>query len=165
MRVARHAGAAILLLLLLQLTGKPVSAQRYNWDLGVNGGWTWWTRPLSLHDFGISDAIIGNQVFNDNFDSDHLRLGSSGIGGATLGYWFRSWLGVRANFAFSEADLSQGDFRLFNSINNWSGTGDVLFRFLKPRERWHGMEWLPYAALGAGAQWLNPSGDNFIMRD
>src|SRR5688572_23708970 len=86
--------------------------------------------------------------------------------GAQLGFWFSRQVGMRANFSYVASPFMQGDgATLFDDVNLWSGTGDVLIRFTEPRSGWSGAEWLPYFAIGLGAHWVNPPGDAYIAAD
>src|SRR5688572_455077 len=86
--------------------------------------------------------------------------------GGQLGFWFSRQVGMRANFSYVASPFMQGDgVTLFDDVNLWSGTGDILIRFTEPRSRWSGAEWLPYFAIGIGAHWVNPPGDAYIAGD
>lgn len=156
MQFLRRAAVAIVLMLLATV---PTAAQNYRWDFNVNGGWT-----------GFTKSFDGNDIFVDDFDNDifgdfgNLKLGSSWIVGSQLGYWFLPWLGLRANGAYTDTDFGNGR-NFADDINVWNGTGDLMFRFKRPRRNWEGLEFLPYAAGGLGATWINPAGDRFFEAD
>lgn len=165
MQVLRRAGLAAAVA--LSVAALPASAQFYHWDANINGGWNTTTKALSnttVFPRIIDDNLIDNDIINGGGD---LSFGSGGIVGAQVGYWFVPHLGLRANFAYAANDFDQhnGGNTLINDMNLWSGTGDVMVRFLKPRKRFTKVEWLPYLALGAGAQWINPPGDRFVALD
>lgn len=146
----------------------PAEAQRYRFDIGVNGGGSWYSTSLDEDHLTADDAEV--------------RFEAGWIAGGQLTYWVPSIfgmhdrLGIRANFAFSERPLeletdepigrfADGD-DLADDVNLWSGTGDLLFRFMGPDpERYMGVEWLPYIALGAGAKWIDPAFQNFADDD
>ena len=149
-------GATVALPMLLLLTALPLQAQHYRWDLSVNGGWSITSGALS------GDKL---QTFADDaFEGESLGFDNNWIYGAQLGYWFSRSVGLRANLSYMDTGFHQGDgTNLFDKVNLWGGTGDVLIRFAKPRENWSGAEWLPFVALGIGANWVNPSGDNWLV--
>ena len=153
--------AALALLLALPATALPSSAQNYHWDFNVNFGHSWLGKILDLNDFDFADFDEDIGAFDDDFED--INLGNNWLGGAQLGYWFTRTVGLRANVAYTESSLNQRRLDLFNSVNLWSFTGDLLVRLNKPEERWRGLEWLPYLAFGLGAQWINPAGDRFFL--
>jgi hypothetical protein len=166
--------AAIAAALALPLSAVSVSAQFYRWDFTVLGGGSWPTgNILDRSDF---DFLDGTVVVDDNL-SRSVDLGSGGLVGGQLGFWFNKRFGVRANFAYAASNVDRHrllftDQVLFDpleffdhDINLWSGTGDLMIRIREPRTRWDGFEWLPFIALGAGAEWINPAGDQFNVVD
>jgi hypothetical protein len=181
MQVLRR--AAIAMALALPLATLPLTAQKYRWDFNVNGGYSWLTGDLVDRDVFLFDDldVIDELDFLDPFRD--VSLGNGPIFGAQLGYWFggSKRVGLRANFAFTDSDVEtfgrvdrlfidediifgRGDF-FDTDVNLWSGSGDLLVRFKTPNTRWDGMEWLPYVALGLGAQWINPAGSTFTLVD
>ncbi|HET9986622.1 MAG TPA: hypothetical protein VFQ38_23795 [Longimicrobiales bacterium] len=165
MQVLRRAGLAAAVA--LAVAALPATAQFYHWDANVNGGWNTTTKALdNTTAFGTivdNNNLITNNVLNGGGD---LSFGNGGIVGGQVGYWFIPNLGVRANFAYAGNDFKQsGGNDLIDNMNLWSGTGDVMVRFIKPRKRFTKTEILPYVALGAGAQWINPPGDRFLALD
>jgi len=160
---------AALAVMLGMMVSAKAEAQRYRFDFGVNGGYSWFSKMLDEDETGIS-----------NFD---VKYKSGWLTGAQATWWVIPWLGVRANGTYAERDIKfdfddfdndiidgdiiDGDGILddFGDVNLWSGTGDLMFRFKKPREEWRGMEFLPYLALGAGVKWQNPGGDAFTIID
>ncbi|MGH7466689.1 MAG: hypothetical protein ACRENP_01760 [Longimicrobiales bacterium] len=166
MQVLRR--AAFAMLFALPLVTLPVTAQFYKWDFNVNGGFSWLSGDiLDRSDFDFDE--FEDPILNRN----SVDLGSGGTVGSQLGYWFTKRIGLRANFAYTDSDVDRNidvlGFPLLNlfdhDVNLWSGTGDLMVRLNTPRTRWDGFEWLPYIALGAGAQWINPSGDRFFVVD
>src|SRR5262245_58514745 len=178
MQVLRR--AAIAMALALPLATLPLTAQKYRWDFNVNGGFSWLSGDLVDRDvfvFDNIDIIDPELGFIDPFRD--VSLGDGGIVGAQLGYWFggSKRVGLRANFAYTNSDVDTfgGTLNLFDpdfifdrfdtDVNLWSGSGDLLVRLKTPNTRWDGMEWLPYVALGLGAQWINPAGSRFFLND
>ena len=180
MQVLRR--AALAMAFTLPLAALPLDAQFYKWDFNVNGGYSW----LSGDMFDRNDFDVFDDFDIDGFDflngGNTVSLGDGGTVGAQLGYWFSKRFGLRANFAYADSDIPRrddllfdpdifdpilfNDFGLFDhDVNLWSGTGDVLIRLNTPRTRWDGFEWLPYVALGIGAQWINASGSGFSVID
>lgn len=169
MQVLRRAAFAMLFALPLVTT--PGAAQFYRWDFTVLGGGSFPVGDLvdrANLDFDLVDPIL---------DRRDVDLDAGGLVGSQLGYWFTKRIGLRANFAYANSGTDRHDvFGLFDpvlntfdffdhDINLWSGSGDLMLRLRTPRDRWDGFEWLPYIALGAGAQWINPAGDNFFLVD
>jgi hypothetical protein len=148
MRVLYKAGIAAMALALFG--SAPVVAQDYRWDANINGGW------------GITGAVLDD----DAVLAESLGFDNNWQLGGQLGYWFNRTIGLRGNLSYTGTDFMQGDgINLYNDVNLWSGTADLLFRFIKPRREWSGAEWLPYAALGAGIHWVNPPGNSFIIAE
>ena len=140
------------------VTSSTAEAQRYRWDVGVNGGFGYWTNMLTEEHTGVEDLDV-------KFDAGWLS-------GAQLGFWFSPRVGLRANFGYTDRPIEADDADLttvaggdLDHINLWSGSGDVLFRLRAPNEEWNGREFLPYLALGLGAKWHNPAGDNYTLID
>ncbi len=147
--------AAIALALGLPLAA-PLTAQAYRWDANVNGGYTWMGNALS------SNRVFDNTIFDGNLldvnNIGDLEFRNRGIVGGQVGYWFSKNVGLRGNFAWTRTPFHQGGLELIDHVNLPSLTGDLLVRFVKPRERFTKMEWLPYIAGGLGATWVRPSG-------
>lgn len=135
--------------LLLPMVAGPAAAQNYRWDLGVNGGYSWYTDVLDGEDLaGATDA-----AFDDaKFDAGWLL-------GAQIGFWARPNIGLRLNGTYTDRPFEAGDAELIGNVNLWSGSLDLLWRFRRPNSEWMGTEVLPYLALGLGAKWINPAGD------
>jgi hypothetical protein len=134
------------------LIAAPTTAQRYRWDFNLNGGWGMTSAAIDDDEPAFSQGSLG---FDNNWQM-----------GGQLGFWFSRQVGMRANFSYMASPFMQGDgVTLFDDVNLWSGTGDVLIRFTEPRSRWSGAEWLPYFAIGLGAHWVNPPGDAYIAAD
>ena len=152
--------ASMFALALAPFISTSASAQAYRWDATLNGGYTLRTSSVSFdNEFFFADELFDEELF----DAGSLHFNNSWMVGAQLGYWFTRQIGLRANMTYSAADFRQSSAAdLMNDVNMWGGTGDVMIRFSKPREKWDGKEFLPYAALGLGAHWTNPPGDGWI---
>jgi hypothetical protein len=142
---------------LVALTALPAEAQTYRWDIGVNGGYSWYSQLVDR------DAAA--------WQSD-ARFRDGWLVGAQFGLWPTERLGLRANATFSDRPVwgipatqiaGQERRNLVEHVNLWSGSGDVLFRMRSPNAAWNGTEWLPYVALGLGAKWINPAGDRHTL--
>jgi len=143
---------------LLLLVAGPVSAQRWKWDFGINGGYSWMGDFLDEDDTGLGEDVAGSK----------LRFKSGALLGTQLGYWFGPKLGLRANARFGSRDIKGNDlddFAYVGDVNLWGLTGDLLFRFKSPADEFTKMEMLPYLALGVGGKWHNPPGDRFTCTD
>lgn len=142
--------AAVGTALLLPLAVSPVSAQTpWRFDVGVNGGGSWYSSLLGGDDTG----------------GDAAKFQPSWLTGGQVGVWFTPRIGIRANMTYTDTKLKQGDTELYGDVNLWSGSGDVLIRLTNPRSNFTGFQALPYVALGAGAKWINPAGDFFAVVD
>jgi hypothetical protein len=146
---------AVTTAVLLPMVAGPVAAQNYRWDVGVNGGYSWFRSMMNEEALGIEDASLG-------FKAGPLL-------GAQLGFWAAPNIGFRLNGTYADRPLEldgTGDsVELLDNVNLWSGSLDLLYRFSRPNENWMGTEILPYLALGLGAKWINPSGDYAECRE
>lgn len=125
----------------------PAHAQSWRGDIGINGGGSYYTPLLSNSEFG------GN--------GDAVKFKPNWLLGTQLGMWFTPRIGLRANGTYTDTKLRQGSVDLINDVNLWSASGDLMFRFKAPAETFTKMEMLPYLALGVGAKFINPAGENF----
>lgn len=150
---------AITTALLVPMVAVPVEAQNYRWDVGVNGGYSWYRNLLDGEELGLPDDT----------DLDDVKFDSGPLGGVQIGFWARPNLGFRLNGTYTDRPLigdniaDGGD--LISSVNLWSGSLDLLWRFAQPNQDWMGTEVLPYLALGLGGKWINPSGDGTACVD
>ncbi len=119
----------------------PAHAQSWKADIGVNGGGSFYTSMLS------SDAWGGS--------GDAVQLKPGWLLGAQAGYWFTPRIGIRANGTYTDAKLKD---EIYDDVNLWSLSGDLLYRFRTPAPAMTKMEFLPYLALGAGAKFIAPAG-------
>jgi opacity protein-like surface antigen len=135
------------------LIAAPASAQRWKWDLGVYGGYGWFTSMLDEEDTNLPDDAAGAEV---HFDAGWLA-------GLQFTYNVRPNLGVRLNTRYSDRPVQGSDMdpNFVTSTNLWAASLDLLFRFGQPREEFAGMEILPYLAAGLGVKWINPAYDDF----
>ena len=144
--------------ILAVLVAAPASAQRWKWDFGVYGGYSWFSPMLTEEDTGLQDDAAGAEV---HFDAGWLA-------GVQLGFNLRPGLTLRVNTRYSDrpvvgADIDTNDF--VTATNLWAASLDLLFRLRQPAEEFAGMEMLPFLALGLGAKWMNPGFDNFTCND
>ncbi len=154
--------AAVAAAMFAMTYASPASAQKYNFDFGVNGGGSWYSKSLSGSDLG---ATTGGDV----------GFKPSALLGSQLTFWalplhIGPRYGLRLNGTFSDGKLEQHitsgtNTELFNHINMWSGSADLMFGLKAPRDTWSGMEVLPYLALGGGLKWTNPAGDQYTIND
>ena len=133
---------------LTALVAGPVSAQHWRVDLGVNGGYSWYSSLLGDDDAG-----------------QDVRFDKNWLVGSQLTFWITPRIGLRANGTWTDNDLVTDDEEIHGNVNLWTGTGDLMFRFKQPNETWMGSEFLPYLALGVGGLWHNPAGDQFVCND
>jgi len=143
----RRNGLVVIAALAAVASSVPAQAQSWRADLGVNGGGSVYTSMLSSDNFTAGDAV----KFKPNW-----------LIGAQLGFWFTPRIGLRANGTYTDTPLKSGSEVLFDDVNLWSLTGDLLFRFKEPAATFTRTEFLPYLALGAGAKWINPAGEGFV---
>jgi hypothetical protein len=133
---------------MLPVAAAPASAQSWKWDLSLGGGFAWYRSML--------DETHAPSLGSD----DKVKFNKGPFAGAQLTFWPSSRLGIRVNGTFADSDIqSDDDVTYVESVNLWSGTGDLLFRFKRPAEEFTGMEVLPYLALGAGLKWMNGAED------
>lgn len=152
---------AILGALVVPMAATPASAQTWKWDWNVNAGYSWMNEILEDTDAGITSG-----------DNKDVKFGSGALLGTQLTFWPSARLGIRFNGTYADRPLETESWTMtspansgLSHVNLWSGSGDLLFRFGTPREEYSGMEVLPYLALGIGAKWHNPAGDNYTCND
>lgn len=150
---------AITTAVLVPMVAGPVAAQNYRWDVGVNGGYSWYRNMLDGDELGLPD----------DSDLDDVKFKSGPLLGAQLGFWARPNIGFRLNGTYADrplvADNIENAEDLIGDVNLWSGSLDLMWRFAQPNNRWMGTEVLPYLALGLGAKWINSAGDAFACVD
>jgi hypothetical protein len=152
---------AILGALIVPVATVPASAQSWKFDWNVNGGYSVFNKMLDSEDTGLA-----------NMDGKDVKFKNGGMLGTQLTFWPSSRIGIRANGTYADRPLEATDFDLsspassgLSHVNLWSASGDLLLRLATPREEFTSMELLPYIALGVGAKWHNPAGDNFTCDD
>jgi hypothetical protein len=152
---------AILGALLVPMAAVPASAQSWKWDFNVNGGYSWMNEILEDTDAGITTG-----------DNKDVKFGSGALVGAQLTFWPSSRIGIRFNGTYADRPLETESWSMtspagsgIENVNLWSGSGDLLVRLATPAAEYTGMEILPYIALGLGAKWHNPAGDNYTCND
>ena len=136
----------------------PASAQRWKWDLGVYGGYSWFSPMLDEEDTGLPDDVGSAEV---HYDAGWLT-------GVQIGFNIRPNLTLRVNTRYSDrpivgSDIENTDF--VTATNLWAASLDLLFRLRQPADEFAGMEMMPFIALGLGAKWMNPGEDKFMCND
>jgi hypothetical protein len=177
-------GRAATVVALTAVAAAPASGQFWRADFGINGGYSWFNNLVDRDNLIDGDLIDDfDPVFFDDLDLDrNASFKDNWLVGSQLGYWFTRNFGIRANGSFVpqtdlDADLrevvvdpilgpdlgvidTEVFFRDLNrggqDIDLWTLTGDLMYRFKKPNERWEGSEFLPYIAGGLGATWISP---------
>jgi hypothetical protein len=152
---------AILGALMVPVATVPASAQSWKWDWNINAGYSFFNEMLEASDAGLAAG-----------DEKDVKFKSGPMVGTQLTFWPSSRFGIRANGTYADRPLTADDWAItdpassgIGHVNLWSASGDLLFRLATPRDEFAGMEMLPYIALGLGAKWQNPSGDNYICND
>lgn len=147
--------AALTATAVLALGAADADAQRYRFDVGVNGGGSWFSTMLDEDHLGSAT-------------DQNIRYEPGWLVGGQAGFWFTPRIGLRANLAYTERPLQDADdpisvgTDLAEDINLWGISGDLMVRFREPNDRWIGTEWLPYVALGLGMQRTNPAANTQV---
>ncbi|NJD10619.1 MAG: hypothetical protein FIB01_09360, partial [Gemmatimonadetes bacterium] len=135
----------------------PAAAQT-RFDLGVNGGFSWWS------------PFVGE----DQTGNGSVSLKTGWLLGAQATAWLTERIGLRPNFAFEDRALKASDGTLFTGadgarsldhVNLWAPSLDLLFRLKKPSAEFVRGEWIPFVAVGGGIRYINPAGDNYTTFD
>lgn len=152
---------AILGALLVPVAAAPADAQSWKWDWNINAGYSVFNEILEGTDAGLTGS-----------EDKDLKFKSGGLLGTQITFWPSSRFGIRANGTVADRPLETEEWGMtspagsgISNVNLWSASGDLLFRLATPRDEFSGMEVLPYIALGLGAKWHNPAGDNFMCND
>jgi len=133
----------------LLLSGVAPAAAQTRFDLGVNGGFSWWS-PF------VGDTQTGN---------GSVAFKTGWLVGAQATAWITERIGLRPNFAYENRGLKASDGTLFTGANGegtldhvklFAPSVDLLFRLKNPSDEFVRGEWVPYVALGGGARWLRP---------
>src|SRR5207253_517314 len=108
MQVLRR--AAVVAALALPMAATPASAQKYHFDFGVDGGYSWYSKSLGTSDIG--GAQIGSIAFKPNW-----------FAGSQLTWWsspfhFGPRFGIRANFQYTMNALIQHNANASNNSNH-----------------------------------------------
>ena len=151
---ALHKGL-FLVPLIAAVAAAPAAAQSWKVDWGVNAGYATFTNSLGEDQTAISEQSGGS----------HVHFKSGALVGTQLGFWFSPKFGLRLNGRYADRPLTGNDMstEFATSVNLWAATADLMFRFKAPAPEFTKMEVLPYLALGAGAKWHNPGGDDFTF--
>ena len=140
------------------LLASPAGAQQYRFDIGVDGGFAYFTSALSEEDHGVTDDVAFNSGWIAGFDATG---------------WLNDNFGIRFNLDYTEKALKQGDndvlFEdeagdLMEDINMWDVAGSLVWRFMGPNEgEFLGVEFMPYVFGGGGVKIFDPAtdGDRF----
>ena len=159
MRLVRK--VAIIGALLVPMAASQASAQSWKWDWNINAGYSFFNEMLSAENSGLA-GVSENDV----------KFKNGGMLGSQLTFWPSSRFGIRLNGTYADRPIIAENYTLsspvgsgISNVNLWSGSGDLLFRFARPKDEFAGMEVLPYLALGVGAKWHNPSGDAYTCND
>jgi hypothetical protein len=144
--------------LVFALFAGPAGAQQYRFDVGIDGGFAYFTSALSEEDHGLADDV----AFNPGW-----------ITGLEATGWINDNIGIRFDLGYTERTLKQGDndelFQneegdLMEDINMWDVAGSLVYRFMGPNEgEFLGVEFMPYVFGGVGAKIFDPAteGDEF----
>jgi outer membrane protein with beta-barrel domain len=140
----------VLVAAFLPLVATPVTAQRWTWDLGVNGGYSMFTKALGAEETGLAEDAAGSSV----------TFAPGLMFGGQLGYWFAPNLGGRLNARYAKRDIEGNDLdvALFEGVTLLGGTIDLLYRFGAPSSEYQGTEMLPYITGGVGFKRFSTDG-------
>lgn len=144
---------AVLVGLALVAGSVPAAGQTWKFDVGVNGGGSYWTS------FAEEATGAGTAAFK-----------TSWLVGAQATAWFWPRVGLRLNFPYEDRGVEGRDADLLapddiDHINIWGPTLDLLFRLKRPSESFVKGEFLPYLAVGGGIRYVNPAGDGYLALD
>jgi len=131
----------------------PVAAQEYRFDIGVDGGFAYFTSSLTEDD-GLPEDV---------------QFGPGWIAGFEATGWITPRWGLRFDLGYTEKSLKQGDTELLfededgdlmEDINMWDVAGSLVFRFAGPEPgEFLGLEVMPYISAGAGVKIFDPATD------
>ena len=149
--------AAAVAALLMPLAVTPATAQNWKWDIGLNGGGSFYTTSLSEEHTGVGD----------------MRFKPGWLLGGQLTFWMSPSIGLRGNMTYSERpfDFAEDgddldtvdDSNVIDDVNLWSYSGDLLFRFKRPAPVFEGSEFLPYLAVGVGIKTIHPGVEESVF--
>jgi hypothetical protein len=144
--------------LVFALFANPAGAQQYRFDIGIDGGFAYFTSMLSEEDHGVTDDVAFNAGWISGFEATG---------------WLNDNLGVRFDLGYTEKAIKQGDNDVLfanedgdvlEDINMWDLAGSLVYRFMGPNEgEFLGLEFMPYVFGGAGVKIFDPAteGDRF----
>lgn len=130
----------------------PVSAQQYRFDVGINGGYAYFTKSLTEGDHDVAEDV----GFNDGW-----------ITGLQATGWLNDNWGVRLDFGYTEKVMRQGDDEGHDleDINLWDFAASAVYRFNAPAVgEFLGLETMPYVSAGIGAKNINVWGEDEYNR-
>jgi len=143
------------------LFADPAGAQQYRFDIGIDGGFAYFTSALSEEDHGLADDVAFNAGWISGFEATG---------------WLNDNVGIRFDLGYTEKALKQGDNdELFDTgdegtvredINLWDVAGSLVYRFMGPNEgEFLGVEFMPYVFGGGGVKIFDPAtdGDRFPL--
>jgi hypothetical protein len=141
----------------------PADAQDrpdYRFDLGVNGGFAWYSDMLD-------DTHLGE-------DAEDIKFESGWLTGIQATFWLTDMFGIRANGTFTERPLVRGSFDELDTdestdiredINLYSISGDLMIRPFPDGYMMGSIESTPFIALGAGAKHANAAASYDLGND
>lgn len=142
------------------LLAGPAGAQQYRFDVGIDGGFAYFTSSLS-EDHGATDDVAFNAGWISGFEATG---------------WLNDNFGIRFDLGYTEKAIKQGDNSvlfesdtgdLMEDINMWDVAGSLVWRFMGPNEgEFLGVEFMPYIFGGAGVKIFDPAteGERFPIR-
>ena len=142
------------------LFANPAGAQQYRFDIGIDGGFAYFTSMLSEEDHGVTDDVAFNAGWISGFEATG---------------WLNDNLGIRFDLGYTEKAIKQGDNDVLfenedgdvlEDINMWDVAGSLVYRFMGPNEgEFLGLEFMPYVFGGAGVKIFDPAteGDRFAV--
>jgi hypothetical protein len=142
------------------LFANPAGAQQYRFDIGIDGGFAYFTSMLSEEDHGVTDDVAFNAGWISGFEATG---------------WLNDNLGIRFDLGYTEKAIKQGDNDVLfenedgdvlEDINIWDVAGSLVYRFMGPNEgEFLGLEFMPYVFGGGGVKIFDPAtdGDRFAV--
>ncbi|HUF12113.1 MAG TPA: outer membrane beta-barrel protein [Longimicrobiales bacterium] len=134
------------------LLAGPAGAQQYRFDVGIDGGFAYFTSSLT-EDHGL----VG----------DDASFNTGWITGFEATGWLNDNFGIRFDLGYTEKSFEQGDRTMLEDINLWDLAGSLVWRFAGPTQgEFIGIEMMPYLFGGAGVKISDPAteGPRHAMR-